>query len=412
MWVLPILASGIFLTEIFYRLRLYLRSRIRGEHFAYPEIDTPAPFFVVVDRASQAFHPERGYDLLPDTEFLRVGILGGKVVEAHIGGGDRNGNSGLTDAETDDTQISILVLGDSYTSLSGNGCPGSDLKGVEWPYFFKQSLAAGGIANVNVLNYACAGHGILQMADTAVSVLDAHKPDIVVFAFNTLDLSRYRYWHKTTVIGGAMRCFRMQDPDAPVDHWAEENLIDHRVTYAWAKERLERGDTDALLDDICRRHRSLRRRGGSRAIDFFSLSRLYSCDELFFDTPFMDVSAELSPRIFWWKRQDETYDGDIQFALAIRQIRLSGASIVLAHIPRVEDLVANNMVMQRHTPGLLVSLHRLTGEQVYPIGVLAPDRVIVPVRPMDRVRITRPERLELLPGAGGQVITILCRAGP
>ncbi len=42
-----------------------------------------------------------------------------------------------------------------------------------------------------------------------------------------------------------------------------------------------------------------------------------------------------------------------------------------------------------------------------PIGVLAPDRVIVSVRPLDGVQITRPERLELLPGTGGSIITIL-----
>ena len=45
--------------------------------------------------------------------------------------------------------------------------------------------------------------------------------------------------------------------------------------------------------------------------------------------------------------------------------------------------------------------------RVNPIGVLSPDRVIVSIRPMDGVQITRPERLELLPGTGGSVITIL-----
>lgn len=355
--------------EAIYRLALYAGDGIRGERFAYPENKSKPPFFVVQDRPSQRFDPERGYDLIPDSSFVRVGIGGARVVETHIGHADANGNSGHTDVESEDACINILILGDSYTSLPGNGCPGNDMDGVEWPYFFKKALAAAGIANVRVLNYGRSGHGVVQMADAAVSVLERHKPDVVVFAFNTLDLTRFRYWHKTVKVGGAMRCFRMQDPDAPFDQWAEEILIDPRITRDWAEERLRLRDTDTLLESIRRRFLHLRRRSSARAVDLLSPCRLYSWDRAFFGTPFLDIDAGRSPRLIWWKPQDSSFDGDVQFASAIRQIRASGAGIVLAHIPRNDDLIAGKTIFRDAVePSLMKSLSAIAKEPIYRIG--------------------------------------------
>ncbi len=374
------LAFGVVATEVLYRAWLYAHAGIRGEYFAFPRQETEAQhLFAVMDKAIENYDPARGYDMDPNSTAVRVGIIGDRVVETHPVVTDGNGNVGFTDEEFSPSAINILILGDSYTSFPGNGAIADDLEGVEWPYFLKKKMTAEGLGPVRILNYGRSGHGILQMVDTAASVLDRYKPDIVVLAFIKRDLSRFRYWHVNRRIGGVFRGLRMQTPDtnAPVELCNDQYLIDDRITASWAQERLKLGDCDKLLRSLVKKYRRLRRRTSARAINLLSARRLYSWDHMFFSTPFIDI--RLSPRVHWPKDGFiSNYENDHKFVEAVAQIKASGAQIWPVYLPDSDELVKGEIIANPQESVLLKSLQKIVGR---PVIVLKPmttvDRALV-----------------------------------
>ena len=362
-----IVMGCVVLNEVVYRVWLYFIAGVPGEWEAFPENARPVRF-AVLDQESDVYESSRGYDLVPNERFVRIVVNEGEVVEAHSGTTDRNGNVGFTDVDSDVGALNVLVLGDSYTNFLCNGSIADGNEGVEWPYFLKNELSKRGYQNVRILNYARSGHGVLQMADTAVSLLQL-KPDIVVFAFITRDLNRFRYWHIKRTVAGTERYLRIQTPDihAPLSICNDHYLVDKRINLDWAKDRMQRRDKDDLLQQLITRYRRLRRRASSRAIDLLSLRHLYSWDRIFFTSPF--INRRTTRRTAWKKLDMKSFAEDSQFVSAIKQIQSSGAKLMFVHVPTQEDLVTGTVKFgSTNEPKLLRSLPEVSGEPILFLG--------------------------------------------
>jgi hypothetical protein len=362
--------------ELLYRLHLYRHCACAGERDAYPANLAPANFYVAVDAETQVYHPVRGFDLQPNTRFVRVGVLNGRVVEAYEAVSDVNGNVGCTDEAFSPDALNVLIVGDSYTNFPGNGAEADGRQGVEWPYFFRKQLVKNGYGNVRILNYARSGHGVLQMIDTAADLVDRLKPDIIICAFITRDLDRYRYWHVTREVGGQLRSFRTQvpNPDGALADMADQNIVDPRITLDWAKERMARGDEDALLKELNARYQSLRRRTSTRRIDLLSPRRCYVLDRLLFGTPFIDM--DLSSRASWQKYTYLDFAADPQFMAAVAKIKAAGSKLLLVHIPDINDVQRGDFHFTREEQVTMMrGLSLATGEPVWAL-LLALTKVL------------------------------------
>ncbi|MGE4062275.1 MAG: hypothetical protein AB7E79_02810 [Rhodospirillaceae bacterium] len=376
LWSTGGLLGVLTVTEALYRWHLYASRGIAGERHAYPG-KIPGGQFAVNSAVAYVPNPVRGYDLKPDTRFVRILVDNGRVVDAHTATTDRNGNVGFTDTEADENALTIAVFGDSYTSFPGNGATIGELEGVEWPFFMKRALNKGGL-NARVLNYGRSGHGVRQMFDTAADVVDRHKVNLVIIAFIIDDLDRHRMWFEAREIGGKVRSFRRIGKDAPFHEWAEQEIIDERVTMEWARERLEKGDSDALLQDLVATYNHRVRRMSGVSIDLLSARRLYSWDYLFFGTPFIDRNP-LSARISWQKTRLATFRDDPQFVAAVEKISASGAQLMMCHIPRKAEMKQRRILPSSpFHPSLAADLQALTGEgllSLHEMFAVAPELV-------------------------------------
>src|SRR4029077_6006550 len=61
-------------------------------------------------------------------------------------------------------------------------------------------------------NFGRDGYGILQMFDLAADKIAEYKPDVVIFAFITDDLTRDRFWRTVGVFDGERRVLTTIDP--------------------------------------------------------------------------------------------------------------------------------------------------------------------------------------------------------
>lgn len=231
--LIPAILIGLLIIEFTYRVKLYFLLGQEGDLDVYPYKFPKFPWHIVNNRIPTITHGVRGYDWIPEQPFISAILHNDQYLACFSKRADKNGNLGSPDDSWTSTGTNILVVGDSYTAYDGGtDRDPSGTEGVEWPYYLKNALEKNGISDIRIQNWARTGHGVLQMLDTATSVIEAssdHKIDLIICAFIDKDIRRRRFTIKHEDIGGFPHTYKSDD--LSIDGATAGNAPEYRVIH-------------------------------------------------------------------------------------------------------------------------------------------------------------------------------------
>lgn len=276
------------------------------------------------------FNLAHGYDYVPG--LMHGGSSSrGKVTSCWTWWTNSAGNMGRIDGNYDDAQTRILVFGDSFTAQ-----PEGDLT---WPNLFQERLTADLGKLAHAVNFGRDGYGILQMFELAADKVAAMKPDLVIFAFITDDLTRDRFWRTQTVIADRERILTTTDPNPHPDlnRSADTAIMHSKATAEWCHEMVRSGrQDDVVLKEMEATMIEARQRAAQR-MDFFdpTLSLLYS--RIVHGSPFFHLmqrgNGSQNPR-----HRHEDFADDPGFVTALKRLKATGVPVVLFHMATHDEL--------------------------------------------------------------------------
>lgn len=211
--------------EAIYRYRLYLKSP--GYFVEYNDSDRVSSIsdkFSLSNDSPWKFNERYGYEYVPGT--IVEWTVGNDRIKSCGQGMKINeiGNPGDGTGSYADAELKILVFGDSWMAAT------KPRNGFFYtvPYMLQQHLERQLRKKVRVMNFGRDGYGILQMFDLAADKIAEYKPDVVIFAFITDDLTRDRFWRTVGVFDGERRVLTTIDarPNPDLALAVDTQLID------------------------------------------------------------------------------------------------------------------------------------------------------------------------------------------
>jgi hypothetical protein len=334
--------------EVGYRSYLYYQTRIADDpdRLNYEALSHPLT----------RFHPEFGYEYIPGQVIDRAFIRRGYPVLCSQARINRSGSPSAYGEPPDNGSFTILVFGDSFTANLFAG-------GLTWPDALQAELQEKLSPRIRVLNFARSAYGVLQMFDLARRKIAELKPDLVLFAFLTDDLTRTRSWRTTRYQDGEVRVLVSPDPmpDPEPGRAVDAALHNSAITREWCDSMLASPrPNDSLLSALNRRYRELRReyRAG---VDFGTLSRSFVFDRLVHVTAFRGHTVSTTITRF----ADSTYSTDPRFTQSLFEIRRTGVPYCLIHLPTYPDLRDREYHMNEQERHLIEDLKRLTQGEIF-----------------------------------------------
>jgi hypothetical protein len=213
--------------------------------------------------------------------------------------------------------------------------------------------------NIAILNYGHSGYGVLQMFDLAAVKVQEHRPDLMIFAFLTDDLTRSRWWAKTIALDGFARPLLSASKDSfEPRSAADTHLINPAVDASWCRHALH-GSQDSLLQDLNKQYSSIKASTlRARGITPFSLTHLYLLNRVLTGTPSQEAMLGI-PRVTF-----DDFAADARLAREIDELNASGIPYLLVHLPLQRELLDRKMYASKQDQALLRSLERLTRRNV------------------------------------------------
>jgi hypothetical protein len=271
---------------------------------------------------------------------------------------DASGNPGRPSAVLHPRRR-IDVFGDSFTTQQ-HGIDG----GITWPSLLEQRLNERQDGPFQVRNFARDGTGVLQMVDSAASVAETDRPDLIIIAFISNDLARRRIWRKALPgPDGQVGVFTSIDPAMSMapGTYVRTTFIDERADHAWCGRLRQAADpSDATLGALRHAYQAtLTEDAGrlGRRAELAQLDRSYLFDRIAHRDPYYGTS--LSAARMWIDEADFSHDR--QFVGALERLRHSGVPTVLVWLPQHEELIAGRAELAPRLRGLAHSLIRLSG---------------------------------------------------
>jgi len=269
------------------------------------------------------YSARRGFDYLPNTEFIQGLIRNGAIEGCSTVRTNSTGGWGRDGTDYASADFRVLVVGDSFTASA----PG----GVTWTNVLEERLAAQTGRRAAVRNLARDGQGVLNMIDIAADEITRTKPDLIVLAYITDDLTRARIWRRIETYEGKLRQFTTTSGDAAFDpsQSVDAQVVVSGITKDWCVA----GRKDALVQDIVQRKVLAVAHAGARA-DLFDLRRSFAADVVRYNgDPFGFYEQIAAGRISTNPRHAlASFEEDARAAEAIASIRASGAPVVLYHL--------------------------------------------------------------------------------
>jgi len=226
------------------------------------------------------------------------------------------------------------VFGDSFTAQQEGD--------LTWPNFLQQELDRRSSKRSHVVNYGRDGYGILQMIDMAAVKAANQKPDLVVIAFITDDLTRGRFWRTATVVDGRERILTTTDPkpDPDLSLSADTAIMHSGATEEWCKTVVSQGRLpgDKVFETMESVAREAQSRSGLR-MNFYDpnfstlLDRLVKGDS--FAALRQRARGSQNPR---HKMQD--FRQDERFVNGMERLVAQGVPVVLMHLATVQELMS------------------------------------------------------------------------
>lgn len=354
-------ALALIVVEIGYRFYLvtsmpdrFVSSGMTGDH----------PSLWYYQHSPYRYSEEFGYEYVPGVHNGGA-INNGKVTScfSSLMNINERGNVARIRGSYEDAEIRVLVFGDSF-GVSGRAGP-------QWPEFLQDYLSERSGRNVHVVNFSRDGYGILQMFDLAASKIVEWKPDIVVIAFITKDLTRGRFWRGKAILDGRERIMTSVIPDSNFS-WGTAGdiyLMNSSASDEWCQQALSTQRADDPIAASLEQTLLIGRQRSSHLANAYSTSQSFVIDLILRGEPFFSTVAAAPPSI--WPQHDlRSFDEDADMRQNVQQIKSASTNLVLfhlAHYPELKQLDEFASADER-SMSLIESLATLTGEPI--IGTL------------------------------------------
>ncbi|MBL8414920.1 MAG: SGNH/GDSL hydrolase family protein [Propionivibrio sp.] len=325
--------------------------------------------FRVVAAPYGVYDRKVGVSYLPDTAFSPVVVTDGAVTACmgEVSRANRDGLRGRTTLnEYARAAVRIAVIGDSFSHWRREG--------LTWPDLFQDRLAQSLGRSVAVLNYGAGGYGVLQMIDLAVEVAEQQRPDAIVIAFITDDLTRARWWNRIETIDGVVRPMILPEAEGvDLAQARDQYLVHPAATDAWCRAQLGQPPTPELTAIVAQYrlvHDALWRAHGRRPPSFWDLHGSVVFNKI-------TTGVAIDPLMYSLPRiRFSSFMEDARFAADVARLRVSGVHIVLVHLPNAAELAAGRLSLSRTESALWRSLEEGLGTAVrVTSGVVAPEAV-------------------------------------
>lgn len=277
---------------------------------------------------------------------------------------NERGNSGRIKGRYEDAELRILVFGDSVTQRPRKNERGEDMT---WPNFLQDYLEVKLNRSVHVVNFARDGYGVLQMFDLAAVKVAEWKPDLVIIAFISDDLTRDRFWRSVINLDGRQRIMVTRTPD-PKPNWengAEAFLLGPKATDQWCRQLLRSGATD---DPIVAELEAAVLEGRQRIsllADPFSITSSFIFDQILHGSPYHSTFNKPGPSQM--PRHTLTrFDLDQRLVEKVQALEELDVDYMITHLAGYSELKDQ---MEYRNPDahseLIQSLAELTGKTIY-----------------------------------------------
>lgn len=321
------LAVGFVLLELAHR---YLLSRQFPERFVTAGGAAPDLWFF--QASPWRFNRDFGYEYVPGT--IHGGSsAAGRITSCWTWWTNPDGNIGRIDGDYASADYKVLVFGDSFTAQQEGD--------LTWPNFLQQEIDRRSGRRSHVINYGRDGYGVLQMIDMAAVKAAEKKPDLVVIAFISDDLTRDRFWRTATIVDGRERILTTLDPQPHPDLAlsADTAIMHSGATEEWCKniQRNGRPAQDAVFETMESVAREAQARSGMR-MAFFDAGFSTLADRALKGDAFASLRERArgsqNPR---HKLSD--FRQDERFAKGMDRLAAMGVPVVLMHLATVQELL-------------------------------------------------------------------------
>lgn len=338
---------GFIAAEVSYRAYLFYHLNVIINKTYEDQSDNS--FRALSFPALQTYHQEYGFEYFTGTS-VSVDIKAGKFSSCSYG----NYKSWSKDAINPDHQkypdadIKILLLGSSHSATS-------DKNGELASVSASRSLSSRLGQAVQIQNLSRGSYGFLSMTDLAKAKIQEYQPDLIVFAINTSDLARPRWWPIYVPEGNGFYLF-YQSRTPYIEQLTQENALLHQYIYS---DQLTREWCDKLSsahrngnDEIFQKdayaqslikfanyHKQLRQIP-TVDLDLWILSSSFLINKMRFDDPFYgeDVYRDGNPI---GPIGINNFLHDKQFANAWEGIKSSEIPTYIIHIPNPFEIKKN-----------------------------------------------------------------------
>jgi len=314
--------------EAAYRGRVYL---LEPQRFVQHDIwREPVPFF---NAPFSTFNKRYGFDYPANREFVVTTIAGGQRLSCGTLRTNEAGTwSNRTPPPWQEAEIKVLVVGDSMTA--------SAQEGRTWPDVFEELLRTRTGRSVSVRNLGRDGQGVLQMLDIAAGEIPETRPDLLILAYITDDLTRARIWRRAETVNGRLRLFTTVSGDDQFDLSKSVDTIGllPTATKEWCETSPAPGrGTDPVVDEAEERHAAAVEHAGAR-ISLFTLQRSLLIDRIAYGNPFHAFLTGGSRPTVNPRHTLRRFEDDQRTAENMRVIRASGIPIAVVHLATRAEL--------------------------------------------------------------------------
>jgi lysophospholipase L1-like esterase len=358
---------GVVIAEAGFRAYVYLR---------YPQMFHPDRSIVAYDVSHWEFDERFGYVYPPERVIHQTNVEDGRVRSCQrVDVINRDGNIGPIIGNYHQAEVKVLVFGDSWAAFHQDG--------RTWPAFLQDVLHARLDKAVHVVNFGRDGYGILQMFDLAAAKIVEWKPDLVLFAFISDDLTRARFWRTVVGDGDDARVLTTREPvpNPDVRAAADTFLLMPSATYEWCRRAAATRSTDAVLERLIQKHHVLLEhnnptRGGTTTVlslrHSFLYNRVARGDAFAFR-----LSPAVNPRVPY-----RSYADDPGFVRSLERVNAAGVPWALFHLAYYPEIKAGKEYnLARQQKALLDSLETITGRTV----LRTTDYIEMPVPQAERM---------------------------
>ncbi|MFZ5867685.1 MAG: SGNH/GDSL hydrolase family protein [Thermodesulfobacteriota bacterium] len=336
--------------EVAYRVCLY---HIARDRFVRPQTGA----LKVFSRPFWRYHEEFGFEYPRDEKQPGATIIDSQVFDCWEWGiTNSQGNVGEIRGDYESADLKILVFGDSFTNTS--------YKGKTWPSLLQLKLGERLGCDVNVVNFARDGTGILQMFDLAAAMIPEWKPDLAIIAFITNDLARVRSWRTVTKVDGLWRYLASPVPGPNPDPLIcyDTGLYHPEATAEWCRRMKASRVRDRVIEEIEQSYQKGVGASGKRTADILNLRHSYLYAKLRYGDPFFGFPGAFQfPSV-----QYNSYAEDARFMDGLRRIKETHVPVVLVHLAYYPEFKAGKeYVLNRTEEKLLRSLVEITAHPIF-----------------------------------------------